>query len=88
MGVSSENLYAFDSASKYMAAIVLPSIAQPLALMPPWLMDFDLSGRMSIGSIFIKTPRPVHFLHAPEGLLKENICGVSSSMLIPCSGQA
>ena len=71
-----------------MAAMVLPSMAQPLAFNPPLLMDSRLSGMMSSGSIFINTPRPVHFLQAPKGLLKENIRGVSSSTLTPCSGQA
>ena len=33
-------------------------------------------------------PSPVHFLHAPNGLLKENILGVSSPMAILCSGHA
>ena len=48
-----------------MAAMELPSMAQPLALRPPLLMDRRLSGMMSWGSIFMNTPRPVHFLQAP-----------------------
>lgn len=49
----------------YMAAMVLPSMAQPLAFRPPFLMDSRLSGIISSGSIFMNTPRPVHFLQAP-----------------------
>ena len=71
-----------------MVAMVLPSMAQPLALSPPLRMESFLSGIISAGSIRMKTPRPVHFLQAPKGLLKENILGVSSSTLTPCSGQA
>ncbi len=54
----------------YMAAMVLPSMAQPLAFNPPLLMDSRLSGMMSSGSIFINTPRPVHFLQAPKGIVE------------------
>ena len=78
----------------YMVAMVLPSMAQPLALSPPFRMESFLSGIISAGSMRMNTPRPVHFLQAPKGLLKENIRGVSSSMdtpqstLTPCSGQA
>ena len=49
----------------YMAAMVLPSMAQPLAFRPPFLMDSRLSGIIGAGSIFMNTPRPVHFLQAP-----------------------
>ncbi len=71
-----------------MAAMVLPSMTQPLAFRPPLLMETRSSGIIILGSTFINTPRPVHFLQAPKGLLKENIRGVSSSTLTPCSGQA
>ncbi len=71
-----------------MAATVLPSIAHPPAFSPPLFIESDLSGRIRSGSIFINTPRPVHFGHAPKGLLNENMRGVSSSTLMPCSGQA
>ena len=72
----------------YIAAMVLPSIAQPLPFKPPLRIDKRSSGMMSAGSMRMKTPRPVHFGHAPAGLLNENMRGESSSMLMPCSGQA
>ena len=72
----------------YIAAIVLPSIAQPPPLRPPLLIESRSSGMISAGSMRMKTPRPVHFGHAPAGLLNENMRGESSSMLTPCSGQA
>ena len=56
--------------------------------MAPSNSDFDSSFITSCGSTFIKMPSPVQVGHAPNGLLKENIVGVSSGMLIPCSSQA
>ena len=66
----------------------LPSIDHPPPLIPPSFIDFESSGIIKLGSIFINIPSPVHFLHAPKGLLKENILGVSSPTAILCSGQA
>ncbi len=71
-----------------MAAMVFPSMAQPAAFRPPRLMERDGSGKIRSGSIFMNTPRPAHLGQAPNGLLNENMRGVSSSMLMPCSGQA
>ena len=51
-GISSENLYAWAMASKYIRAMLPPSATfQPLALMAPWLMDSFLLGITSAGSI-------------------------------------
>ena len=55
----------------YMAAMVLPSMAQPLAFSPPLRTESRLSGMIRAGSMRINTPSPVHFLQAPKGLLKE-----------------
>ena len=87
-GSDRENLYFSASASKYIAAIELPSIAQPLPFMPPSFMLLFQSGIILFSSILRNTPSPVHFGHAPKGLLNENIRGDKSSMLTPCSGQA
>ena len=87
-GSDSENLYFFERASKYIAAIWLPSIAQPLPFIAPSRIDFLRSGMILFSSIFRNTPSPVHFGHAPNGLLNENILGDRSSILTPWSGQA
>ncbi|MNV90576.1 hypothetical protein D3C71_1849740 [compost metagenome] len=68
-----------------MLSIVLPA--------QPWieLVSFNflfLSGIILSGSIFKSSPNPVQSGHAPKGLLKENILGVNSSILIPQSGHA
>ena len=60
----------------------------PGATMAPSRMDRLSSGRMMAGSAFSCIPRPVQVGQAPKGLLKENIRGVSSSMLMPQSSQA
>ena len=60
----------------------------PGATMAPPKMDSRSSGMISAGSAFSCIPRPVQVGQAPKGLLKENIRGVSSSMLMPQSSQA
>ena len=59
---------------------------QPAALMAPWRILRSRFGTTSFGSILENTPNPVQCGHAPNGLLKENIRGVSSSTEMPCSG--
>ena len=61
---------------------------QPEAVSPPSIMLRFGFGMISSGSMSICTPSPVHFGHAPCGLLKENSLGVSSSMDMPQSSQA
>ncbi len=56
--------------------------------MPPSAMDLFLSGMMVSISISSNTPKPVQVSQAPNGLLKENILGDSSSIDTLCSGQA
>ena len=59
-----------------------------------YLILFDLTATETYqriikeGEISMKTPRPEHFLQEPNGLLKENILGDNSSILIPQSSQA
>ena len=70
-------------------AIELSSDAdQPLAFIAPSEIERFLFGMIRSGSMRLKTPRPVHFSHAPNGLLNENILGASSPTETPCSGQA
>ena len=61
---------------------------QPEAQIPPSLIERFLLGITRFGLTFINVPKPVQVGQAPYGLLKENILGDNSSMLIPCSGQA
>ena len=46
------------------------------------------TGKIASLLIFMRIPRPLHAGQAPNGLLKENIRGASSSMETPQSGQA
>ena len=59
-----------------------------MAFSAPWRRERLLSGKRMSGLIFISVPRPEQVGQAPKGLLKENIRGASSSMLMPQSGQA
>ena len=54
----------------------------------PSAIDLLLSGMIRSGSNSILNPSPLHSSHAPNGLLKENIRGWSSSNAIPQIGQA
>ena len=63
-------------------------LCQPDTDIAPSLNEMLSSGTTSCSSIVSMVPRPVHSGQAPKGLLKENILGVSSSMLTPQSGQA
>lgn len=88
-GVSSEKPYFSASAVKYIPAMdSLFALCQPLTEIAPFASERLSSGTTSAGSIFIIVPRPEHVGHAPNGLLKENMRGVSSSRLTPQSGQA
>ena len=66
----------------------LAPLLQPGARIAPSLIDSDSSGTISVGAIFICSPRPRHVGHAPNGLLNENARGASSSSAIPQSGHA
>ena len=59
-----------------------------MTLIAPAFSERLPSGTMSAGSTFIRVPSPEQAGQAPNGLLKENSRGVSSSMLMPQSGQA
>ena len=54
----------------------------------PSSTDLSLSATIRSGSIYCVNPSPLQVGQAPKGLLKENILGSSSSILMPCSGQA
>ncbi len=51
----------------YMAAMVLPSMAQPLAFKPPLLMERRLSGMMSAGSNLHEHAQSGAFFAGPVG---------------------
>src|ERR671925_1314146 len=57
-------------------------------LIAPSSMLFDLSGIIKSGSNSILMPRPLHFLHAPNGELNEKVRGSKSPSEIPHRGQA
>ena len=61
---------------------------QPVTRRAPSFRERARLGRISSGSMRISVPRPEQVGQAPKGLLKENIRGASSSMLMPQSGQA
>ena len=76
-------------AAKYISAIEPGcEVSQPGMLMAPCRKDLLLSGMIKSGSTFDIVPKPEQVGQAPNGLLKENILGVNSSMLMPQSGQA
>ena len=56
--------------------------------MAPCLILNSLFGITSSGSTSLLSPKPLHTSQAPNGALNENILGDSSSIPIPCSGQA
>ncbi len=88
-GVSSVNPYFFPIAPKYWAAMPLSSLAlKPIRFIAPSRSVTRSSGKIASRLIRIRIPRPLQPGHAPYGLLKENIRGVSSSMETPQSGQA
>ena len=58
------------------------------ALIAPSAKDRESSGMIRAASKKAVSPRPLHLLHAPKGLLKENRRGSTSSMLNPETGQA
>ncbi len=51
--------------------------------MAPSFNEREGLGMIRSGSKYLFVPSPLHSGHAPWGLLKENIWGVSSGMLIP-----
>ncbi len=88
-GVSMVNPNFFPSASMNAPAMPSPSaLEKPMACSAPWCRESDLSGKMMSGEIFIRYPRPEQCGQAPNGLLKENMRGLSSSMEMPQSGHA
>ena len=88
-GSRREKWYFFDSASKYMREMPSPrTLFQPEAQIAPSSRETLLFGMTSSGSTLSCVPRPVHVGHAPNGLLNENMRGVSSSMEMPQSSQA
>ena len=88
-GVSPLKPNSRSTAVKYIFAMVfLELLCQPVTDIAPSFRESFGSGTTSSSSTVSLKPRPEHSGHAPNGLLKENILGVSSSMLMPQSGQA
>ena len=88
-GVSIVKPYFWPIAAKYCAAIPLSSpVLKPIAVSAPSRRLSRSSGKIASLLIFMRIPRPLHAGQAPNGLLKENIRGASSSMETPQSGQA
>ena len=54
----------------------------------PSKIDFVLSGMTKSASNSILTPSPLHWLHIPNGELKENVRGSNSPTVIPQWGHA
>ena len=84
IGVFVVNPYFSPIAPICQKIIVLRSF--PNGVMPPAAIDSFLSGIILSMSICATVPTPLHFGHAPFGVLNEKLCGAGSLYAMPVSG--